>query len=234
MTENPYKVLGLEPGASEDEIKKKYRTLVKQYHPDLHPGDEAAAAKMSEINAAYEQIKSGNVNGSSYGGSYSGYGSSSAPHGTYTSGGTTYTYQYADVEDIFRAFFGGGFTAHSYQQMNTEEAYERISSYVGSGDFGNAAGILNRIQYRDARWYYYASLVSEGMGNYSDAVDYAQRAAYGSNNADYSNNAARMNKSYGRAVRRSRFIPKVLSIVATLMILSFIGNLFRGLFFWWL
>lgn len=43
MSENPYAVLGLEPGATDDEIKKKYRTLVKQYHPDLHPDDPEAA-----------------------------------------------------------------------------------------------------------------------------------------------------------------------------------------------
>ena len=53
MSENPYAVLGLEPGATDDEIKKKYRTLVKQYHPDLHPDDPEAARKMSEINDAY-------------------------------------------------------------------------------------------------------------------------------------------------------------------------------------
>lgn len=45
MSENPYAVLGLEPGATDDEIKKKYRTLVKQYHPDLHPDDPEAARK---------------------------------------------------------------------------------------------------------------------------------------------------------------------------------------------
>ncbi|MDY3792273.1 MAG: DnaJ domain-containing protein, partial [Oscillospiraceae bacterium] len=56
---DPYQVLGINRGASEDEIKKKYRSLVKQYHPDLHPNDPEAARKMSEINEAYEMIKSG-------------------------------------------------------------------------------------------------------------------------------------------------------------------------------
>ena len=67
MSENPYAVLGLEPGATDDEIKKKYRTLVKQYHPDLHPDDPEAARKMSEINDAYERIKSGDTGQSPYG-----------------------------------------------------------------------------------------------------------------------------------------------------------------------
>ncbi len=54
MMTDPYKVLGVNPGASEEEIKKAYRTLAKKYHPDLHPNDEAASAKMNEINAAYD------------------------------------------------------------------------------------------------------------------------------------------------------------------------------------
>lgn len=49
---DPYKVLGVSKDSSEDEIKKAYRTLVKKYHPDLHPNDSEAAAKMSEVNAA--------------------------------------------------------------------------------------------------------------------------------------------------------------------------------------
>lgn len=55
---NPYRILGVSENASEEEIKKAYRELVKKYHPDLHPGDSTAAAKMSEINAAYDMLKS--------------------------------------------------------------------------------------------------------------------------------------------------------------------------------
>ena len=54
---DPYSVLGVSRNASEEEIKKAYRKLAKQYHPDLHPGDPAAARKMNEINNAYEMIK---------------------------------------------------------------------------------------------------------------------------------------------------------------------------------
>jgi len=49
-----YKILGVDKNASQDEIKSSYRKLVKQFHPDLHPGDEAAAAKFKEINEANE------------------------------------------------------------------------------------------------------------------------------------------------------------------------------------
>lgn len=57
MTNDPYKVLGVSPDASDEEIKQAYRRLAKQYHPDRNPGDMEAAQKMQEVNAAYEQIK---------------------------------------------------------------------------------------------------------------------------------------------------------------------------------
>ena len=57
MIEDPYKVLGVSPDASDEEIKRAYRRLAKKYHPDLNPGDSVAAEKMQEVNAAYEQIK---------------------------------------------------------------------------------------------------------------------------------------------------------------------------------
>ena len=57
MIQDPYKVLGVSPDASDEEIKRAYRVLAKKYHPDLNPGDQEAARKMQEVNAAYEQIK---------------------------------------------------------------------------------------------------------------------------------------------------------------------------------
>jgi molecular chaperone DnaJ len=57
MIQDPYKVLGVSPNASDEEIKKAYRTLAMKYHPDRNPGDQEAAKKMQQINAAYDQIK---------------------------------------------------------------------------------------------------------------------------------------------------------------------------------
>ena len=57
MIDDPYQVLGVSPGASDEEIKRAYRRLAKKYHPDVNPGDEEAAKQMQRVNAAYEQIK---------------------------------------------------------------------------------------------------------------------------------------------------------------------------------
>jgi len=56
---DPYKVLGVSPNATDDEIKKAYKALVKKYHPDKYRDSDLAdlaTQKMSEVNAAYDQI----------------------------------------------------------------------------------------------------------------------------------------------------------------------------------
>ena len=79
---NPYEVLGVKETASQEEIKKAYRELVKQYHPDRYvnnPLKDLAEEKLREINEAYDTLTKGNHNSNSsnnYGGSYNGGGSS--------------------------------------------------------------------------------------------------------------------------------------------------------------
>ena len=75
---DPYKVLGVSPNATDEEIKAAYRELARKYHPDNYvnnPLGDLAAEKMKEINEAYDQIqasrKAGNQGG--YGGYYGGY-----------------------------------------------------------------------------------------------------------------------------------------------------------------
>ena len=77
---DPYEVLGVNRDASDEDIKKAYRKLAKQYHPDVNPGDKTAEEKMKEINAAYDAIKNGTANqygaqgGTAGQGGYGGYG----------------------------------------------------------------------------------------------------------------------------------------------------------------
>ena len=53
---NYYEILGVDRKATDADIKSAYRKLVKQYHPDLHPGDANAAAKFKEVNEANEVL----------------------------------------------------------------------------------------------------------------------------------------------------------------------------------
>ena len=81
MNKDPYKILGISRNASDDEIKKAYKELVKKYHPDQYqdnPLSEVAEEKMAEVNQAYDEImedrRTGTANSYNYGYSGDGYG----------------------------------------------------------------------------------------------------------------------------------------------------------------
>jgi DnaJ-class molecular chaperone len=57
MSDNPYDVLGVSKNASSDEIKKAYRKIARESHPDLHPGDTAAEARFKAAGAAFDLLK---------------------------------------------------------------------------------------------------------------------------------------------------------------------------------
>lgn len=97
-----YEVLGVSRSAGDDELKKAYRKLAKQYHPDLNPGNKEAEAKFKEANEAYavlsdqekrkvyDQFGHAGLDGQGFGGP----------------GGAGFD---IDLEDLFGSFFGGGF-----------------------------------------------------------------------------------------------------------------------------
>ena len=56
---NYYEILGVTPNATEEEIKRSFRRLARQCHPDLNPGDKAAEERFKQIGEAYEILSDG-------------------------------------------------------------------------------------------------------------------------------------------------------------------------------
>jgi molecular chaperone DnaJ len=95
--------MGLQKGASDDEIKKAFRQLAKKYHPDLNPGDKEAEAKFKEVNEAYE-VLSDKEKRARY--DQFGHAGVDPSYGAGAAGGSPFG-QDIDLGDIFNSFFGG-------------------------------------------------------------------------------------------------------------------------------
>src|SRR5215210_1608293 len=104
-TQDPYKVLGVDRKASDDDIKKAYRKLARQYHPDKNPGDKAAEERFKEVQGAYailsdaDKRKQYDSGGGIFGGGFPGGGFGGGPAGGFGGFG-----------DILSDLFGGGAT----------------------------------------------------------------------------------------------------------------------------
>lgn len=99
-----YEVLGVNKSASDADIKKAYRKLAKQYHPDVNPGDKAAEAKFKEANEAYE-ILSDSQKRSRYD-QFGHAGTDPNGYGGFGGGGFG-DFDFGGIGDIFETFFGG-------------------------------------------------------------------------------------------------------------------------------
>ena len=95
-----YEVLGVNRGVSDDELKKAYRKMAKQYHPDLHPGDKEAEAKFKECNEAYAVLSDADKRRA-----YDQFGHA----GVDGQGFSGFNGTAVDLGDIFGSFFGGAF-----------------------------------------------------------------------------------------------------------------------------
>lgn len=199
---DPYQVLGVSRGASEEEIKKAYRALSRKYHPDANinnPRKDEAEAKFKEIQQAYQQImreQSGGGSqynraygpGSSYGGSY-GYGGRGNDGTGYDGDGyqgynNSQGYGRPDgYDDFWGSFFGGAYqNAGSYQsggvnfRNETDPHLRAAASYINSREYQQALNVLRDISPRTARWYYYSAYANSGAGNNVIALEHARKA----------------------------------------------------------
>ena len=158
---NPYEVLGVRPGASDEEIKKAYRALSRKYHPDANvnnPAKEQAEEKFKQVQQAYDQIMKEKQQGYSYGGNGYGYGST---------GSGTYGY-------------GSNRTYGGYSSGRENESIElkAAENYILNRHYAEALNVLNSISEseRDARWYYYGAVANAGAGNNVTAKQQIERA----------------------------------------------------------
>ena len=158
MTKDPYQVLGVSPDASDEEIKKAYRDLTKKYHPDLNPGDQQAADKMHEVNAAYDAIKNG----------------------------TAAQQQYADASQQAYGPYGwsgfGDFNPYTWYQQETRRTerseYTAARNYIRNRMYPEALTALSGVpaSERDGRWYYLSGVAKMYQGNKIAALEDARTA----------------------------------------------------------
>lgn len=141
---DPYQVLGVSPNATDEEIKKAYRTLSRRYHPDENvnnPNKDQAEEMFKEVQAAYEEItKIRNGAGPSRDYRQRTYG----PDGR------------ARAED-------------SGANVNYLDAAER---FIRNGYYEQALSVLARMQDKTDRWYYLSAIANYAMGNIVTAKDH--------------------------------------------------------------
>jgi molecular chaperone DnaJ len=151
MMEDPYKVLGVSPDASDEEIKRAYRRLAKKYHPDLNPGDQVAAQRMQEVNAAYEQIKNPEKFTGQQAGGQNGYGGYYDP-------------------------FGGYYQQTQRERQSGDQYQQAAYNYIRFHRYQEALNALSNSADRNARWYYLSALANNGLGNQVTALEHIRKA----------------------------------------------------------
>ncbi len=157
MIHDPYSVLGVSRGASDAEIKKAYRRLSRQYHPDSYAGkseqeQEMAEEKFRQIQEAYNQIVDERANG---GRSYS----SGPDYGGF-------------------AGYGDRNTRKSTTGNADDQYLMAAMNYLCAKKYNEAINVLLSIdeEKRGGRWNYLCAIANMGLGNNIMAQEYAERA----------------------------------------------------------
>lgn len=204
---DPYKVLGVSPSATDEEIRDAYRALVKKYHPDRYQDSalkEKAEEKMKEINAAYEMLtkkgaNTGSYSGSSQQGSYGSYGQGS--QGGYNPFGSWWN-TYGQGSQGSYGSYGQSSSQSSYGKSGSYSGqyaaeFSRVRSYIHSGDIAAAQAVLNAIPMKNAEWYFLSGMCAYRSGQYSRAYEYVSRAcSMDPGNSEYSSAMNSMRGGY--------------------------------------
>ncbi len=141
MAENKrdyYEVLGVEKGASEDELKKAYRKLAMKYHPDTNPDDKEAEQKFKEVSEAYSVLSDKDKRGR-----YDQFGHAGVDPNFSAGGGNPFGSGFGggfdfDLGDIFGSMFGGGFGGGRRADPNAQRRGTDVETTIGI-DFVEAA-----------------------------------------------------------------------------------------------
>ncbi len=179
---DPYKVLGVSRDASDDEIKRVYREMVKKYHPDNYqdsPLADLAQQKMAEINNAYDDITKQRKAQSEGGYAQGAYGYSNQGYGAY---GQNY---------------GQGYGYGAYQSYGSGK-FDDIRRLINMGKILEAQEILEGISLsqRDSEWYFLKGYVLYSRGFLEDAYPYFQKACeMDPSNREYTDMFSRINAS---------------------------------------
>ena len=180
---DPYSILGVDPDASDDEIKKAYRSLSRKYHPDANinnPHKNEAEAKFKEVQQAYQQIMDERERGSIPGGGPYASGSSGqggAAHGSAGYGGSSYGgYGPFGPFGGFGGYGGYGPGGAGENQDNMDPHLRAAANYLRNGRYQEALNVLDGIKERNALWYFYSASANSGLGNNVTALEHAKEA----------------------------------------------------------
>ncbi len=135
-----YEVLGVERGAGEADLKKAFRSLARQYHPDANPGDPTAEEKFKEINEAYSVLSDPEKRARYDRFGHAGFGPGS--------GGPTINVDPFGFSDLFEAFFGGGFREGGGRPANVAEPGADIRYNLELTLNEAATGVERQIEYK--------------------------------------------------------------------------------------